>query len=297
MTVVDVLRPVRWRILSGMSAVTMFRRPAVALAAVCLVGSMATACGDDKSGGGSAAASGQVSMPEQAPDPDQRCGNTDDGEKVVLTADDGTKLAGARYGTGSRGVVLVPQRGSDLCGWSNFVPDLVEKGMQVLAIDPRCNGYSNCPSDDGGNDVSGERDYAADAGAAIAELHRAGAAKVAAMGASMGAATAFVAGGRYPDQVSAVVALSLFDSSYGVSRSDIKSATDAAPHVTAPILICLATGDGSSIQQGPAEWLIDAAPAKAASSVVVREGSSHGWSMLTDETVHAKVLDFLTKHT
>jgi pimeloyl-ACP methyl ester carboxylesterase len=194
-------------------------------------------------------------------------------------------------------VVLVPQRGSDLCGWAGFVPDLVEKGMQVLAIDPRCNGYSNCPSDDGGDDASGARDYAMDAGTAIAELHRAGAAKVAVMGASMGAVTAFVAGGRYPDQVSAVVALSPFDSSYAVSKSDIASATDAASHVTAPILICLSTSDSSSIQQGTAEFLVDAAPSKADSAIVVRDGGAHGWSMLIDETVHAKVLDFLAKHT
>jgi pimeloyl-ACP methyl ester carboxylesterase len=282
--------------MSAMGVVKVFRRPAVALALVCLAGVMA-ACGDDESGGGSAAASpSQVSIPDTAPDPDKRCGSTDNGETVVLTAEDGTKLAAARYGTGSRAVVLLPQVGADLCGWSGFVPALTQKGLQVLAIDPRCQGYSNCPPDDEGTDSSGARDYAADAGAGIAELHRAGATKVAVMGASMGAATAFVAAGRYADQVSAVVALSLFNSSYAVSTSDIGSAMDAAPHVTAPILLCLSTSDSNSVQQAAAEGLIDAAPSKAAGSVVAIDGFLHGWDMLSDDTVRAKVLDFLTQH-
>jgi pimeloyl-ACP methyl ester carboxylesterase len=279
-----------------MRTVMMSRRPGAVLAGVFLLGSLLAGCGGDEPGGAAAPSPTEVSKPELAPDPAKRC-NSEGGEKVILTTEDGVKLAAARYGTGSHGVVLVPQRGADLCGWSAFVPDLVQKGMQVLAIDPRCNGYSNCPADDSGDETSGGRDYAADAGAAIAELHRAGAAKVAVMGASMGAATAFVAGGRYPDQVSGVVALSLFNSSYGVSTSDIKSATDAASHVTAPILICLSTDDSSSIQRGAAEWLIDAAPAKAASAIVEREGYAHGWSMLLDDPVRAKVLDFLSQHT
>jgi pimeloyl-ACP methyl ester carboxylesterase len=297
MAVAGVSRPAGWRILSGMGSLKTLRRPVVVLAAVFLVGSLATACGDDKPGEAANAGQNAVSMPGQAPDPDQRCSTNVDGEKLVLSTEDGVKLAAGRFGTGSHGVVLLPQRGSDMCGWSTFIPDLVQRGMQVLTVDLRCNGYSDCPADDNGDDMSGGRDYTADAGAAIAELHRNGATKVAVMGASLGAATAFVAGGRYPDRVSAVVALSLFSTSFSVSQSDLRSASDAAPHVTAPILICLSTEDSSSIQEGAAQTLIDAAPSKAESDTVVREGYSHGWDMLPDQTVRAKVLDFLAQHT
>jgi dienelactone hydrolase len=280
-----------------MASLTIFRRPAAALAALCLTGSLATGC-DGGDGGAPAAGPSVVAVAEKAPGPETRCGATLGGVKVVMPAGGGVKIYGARYGSGSHGVVLVHQRGSDLCGWASFIPELLDRGLQVLAIDLRCNGYSDCPADDSGDDLDGSRDYVADAGAAVAELHRAGATKVAVMGASLGAATALVTGGRYPDQVSAVVALSLFNAGFPVSQSDIRTATDAAPHITAPILICLSTGDGGSIQEGAADTLIDASPAKADGDTVVLDGSSHGWDMLaTDQTVAAKVLDFLTRHT
>jgi pimeloyl-ACP methyl ester carboxylesterase len=262
----------------------------LALAALCLVGCLSTGCGDDRP-------AAVDSIAQKAPDPNQRCSAAVPAKKVVLTTADGLKLAGARYGTGSHGVVLLPQSGSDMCGWSGFVPALVERGLQVLAIDPRCTGYSECPPGDDGEDLGGGRDYAADAGAAIEELHHTGAAKVAVMGASLGAATAFVAGGRYPDKVSAVVALSLFDASFSASQSGARSATEAAPHVTAPIMICLSTNDSNSIGKDAADALIAAAPSQAAGAVIALADGGHGWVLLLDETLKGKVLDFLAANT
>jgi pimeloyl-ACP methyl ester carboxylesterase len=232
-------------------------------------------------------------LPNMAPDPDDRCAIAVPGEKVVLAAEDGLPLAAARYGTGHHSVVLAHQRGSDMCGWAPYVADLVGTGVQVLAVDLRCHGYSECPTDDLG-DL--DRDYAADVGAAVAEQRRTGANRVIVMGASMGAAAVFVAAGRYPDEVDGVIALSIFSASASVSASGVTSASDAATHVTAPTLICLSTSDASSIQTGAADTLIAAGAAKADGSVVVRPGVTHGWDMLRDPVVREAVFSFLRAH-
>jgi pimeloyl-ACP methyl ester carboxylesterase len=267
-----------------------FVRPVVLLA---LAGALLAGCGDGD-GSPTAASPSAPPLPQSAPDPDERCPAEVPAEAVVLTTEDRLPLAAARYGSGQRAVVLVHQRGSDLCGWSEHVSDLVGLGLQVLALDLRCHGYSECPAGDAGDDLS--RDYAADVGAAVAELDRTGAAKVGVMGASLGAAAAFVAAGRYPDAVDAVVGLSIFSASASVSATGVTSASDAAAHVTAPTLICLSTGDADSIQEGMADTLIAAGAARAAGAVVVRPGGTHGWDLLRDPAVKRTVVDFLKAH-
>jgi pimeloyl-ACP methyl ester carboxylesterase len=273
------------------------RRPAtsclLALTGALLAGALLAGCGGD--GRSPAAASpSPTSLPQSAPDPDERCPIAVPGDPLVLTTEDRLPLAAARYGSGHHAIVLVHQRGSDLCGWADHVPDLVALGLQVLAVDLRCHGYSECPTDDAGDDLG--RDYAADVGAAVAELDRTGAAKVGVMGASLGAAAAFVAAGRYPAAIDAVVGLSLFSASASVSATGVTSASDAAAHVTAPTLLCLSTGDSSSIQEGVAETLIAAGTARTAGAVVVRPGGTHGWDMLVDPAVQGKVIEFLKAH-
>jgi pimeloyl-ACP methyl ester carboxylesterase len=264
------------------------RRLAVPALAALLVASL-TACGGDPPP--AAPSTSAPPLPVSAPHPDQRCGVSAPAEPVVVQTEDGIPLAAARYGSGHHALILVHQRGSDLCGWAEQVPEFVAMGLRVLSIDLRCHGYSECPADDAGDDLS--RDYAADVGAAVALLRRDGAAKVAVMGASLGAATAFVAAGRYPEDINAVIALSLFSASASVSASGVASASDAAKHVTAPTLLCLSTGDASSIQAGEAETLIAAGAARERSSVVVRPGGSHGWDLLADATVQEKITAFL----
>jgi len=235
-----------------------------------------------------------TSLPRSAPEPGERCPTDPRGEKVVFAAEDGVALAGARYGTGTRGLVLVHQRGSDLCGWSDAVPDLVAAGLRVLAIDLRCNGYSDCPEADTGDETG--RDYAGDVGAAVAELRRGGATTVGVMGASLGAATAFVAAGRYPDRIDAVVGLSIFSASESVSTAVVGSASEAAARITAPVLICLSTGDAGSVQEGQADTLVAAGAAGAEGDVLVRPGSAHGWDLLRSPDVRSRVRAFLQAH-
>jgi len=245
--------------------------------------------------GGSTEPPAELSLPEKAPDPAKRCGFTSKAEKVVLTAADGVKLAGARLGEGPHGVVLLPQRGADMCGWGVEVSRLVEAGLHVLAIDLRCVGFSNCDNDSD-DQLDNTHDFAADAAAAIAELKRAGATKVVVMGASLGAASAVVAGGRFADQVSGVVGLSVFKVGFNASggaSTDVTTPENAAPRITAPMLLVVATDDGGSISPGAAQELIDKGALPAKGKVIARDGSAHGWDLLLTPDVEAEVLAFL----
>ena len=241
----------------------------------------------------------EPSLAEQAPDPGERCGFPDPVQKVVLTTEDGVKLASANIGTGAHGVVLLPQRGADMCGWSLAAAKMQQQGLHVLAIDLRCAGYSDCDnsSDD---QTDNTHDFGADAAAAIAELKRTGATKVVVMGASLGAASAVVAGGRFADQVSGVVGLSVFSAEFnasGTARTDVTSSTKAAARMTAPMLLVVGTGDGSSISPGTAQELIDAGAAKDKGKVISVEGSAHGWDLLRTPDIETQVLAFLKANT
>jgi pimeloyl-ACP methyl ester carboxylesterase len=233
------------------------------------------------------------STAENAPDPTARCGFAAPAKKVVVTTDDGVKLAAAELGAGPHGIVLVHQHGADLCGWATFVRPFLDAGYHLLAIDLRCNGYSDCDRDFVADDFDGTYDYASDAGAAAAYLRQAGATKVVLMGASLGAATVFVAGGRYPDRVDAIVSLSLFSSTFNVSGSGdpVRSAEDAASKITSPVLIGYAQADASSISRESAKALIAQTAAKATSKVV--EGYGHGWELLNGGQFEDQVLAFL----
>jgi pimeloyl-ACP methyl ester carboxylesterase len=236
-----------------------------------------------------------VSLPEQAPGPAERCGFGGKVEKVVLTTADGVKLSGATIGEGPHGVVLLPQRDADMCGWSLAVSRMVQAGLHVLAIELRCAGYSDCDnsSDD---QLDSTHDFAADAAAAIAELKRAGASKVVVMGASLGAASAVVAGGRFADQVSGVVGLSVFKAGFNASGGASTSVTtpeNAVSHITAPMLLVLASGDGGCISPGTAQEMIDKSAAPSKGKVIVRDGSAHGWDLLRSPDIDAEVLAFL----
>jgi len=233
------------------------------------------------------------SIAENAPDPAARCGFGVPAKKVVITTDDGVKLAAAELGAGPHGIVLVHQRGEDMCGWATFVKPFLDAGYRLLAIDLRCNGYSDCDRDFVADNFDGTYDYAGDAGAGAACLRQTGATKVVLMGASLGAATVFVAGGRYPDRVNGIVSLSLFSSTFNVSGSGdlVRSAEDAAPKITSPVLIGFAEADASSISRESAKALVAQTGSKATSKVV--EGSGHGWELLNGGRFEDQVLAFL----
>jgi pimeloyl-ACP methyl ester carboxylesterase len=251
---------------------------------------LTTACTGDaappETGPGTPAASSKAAG---APAPATRCqqsGNTT-AEKVVVPTADKLDLAGVTFGSGKKGVLLLPQDGSDLCRWWEYATELVGKGFRILAIDLRGTGYS---------DAGTKADYTADAEAGVVALKKAGADRVVIIGAALGAATALVTAGRVPDQVAGVVSLSYPDDGLDVtagSGAAPHTPVEAAPLIKAPLLICFTAEDKLSAKAKPTEFV-----AKAGSTVkqlVGRPGVSHGWDMLKigDDDIRPDILTFL----
>ena len=230
-----------------------------------------------------------ATKPGKAPNPADRCqqSGNEPVTKVVLTTADGVHLAGAEFGTGPHGVLLLPQQSGDLCAWWAYATALLNQGFHVLAIDLRGTGYS---------ESGGRADYTADAQAGIAALKHHGATKVVLIGAALGAATALVTAGRAPDQVAGVVSLSYADTDVTAGAGgDPHTPSQAAGRITAPLLLCFTAGDK---QAAPgAQQLADAArgPAK---QLVGRPGVSHGWDMLKvgEDDVRPDILSFLQSY-
>ncbi len=227
-----------------------------------------------------------------APSPAQRCrqsGNTTARKMVVTTADD-VNLAGVAFGAGERGVLLLPQAGADLCRWWDYADELVRAGFHVLAIDLRGTGYS---------DAGPTADYTADATAAVGALKKDGAKRVVVVGASLGAATALVTAARIPDQVAGVVSLSYPDNAMDVTAgtgNGPRTPIEAAPRITAPVLICFTAEDRQATAAKPDELL--AKIGSTAKQLVGRPGVSHGWDMLKlgNDDVRPDILSFLESY-
>ena len=117
------------------------------------------------------------------------CGEAVSGARPIrFRTSDGVTLAGAVTGSGPVGAVLIHEYPRDLCGWLPYARYLGRRGVQALAFDLRCFGASACPN--------GRGHAVTDVAAAVAELHRRGARRVALVGASMGGAIAVVAAAR-----------------------------------------------------------------------------------------------------
>ena len=110
---------------------------------------------------------------------------------------------------------------------------LARHGVRALLFDLRCFGHSECGR--------GRGQATVDVAAAMAELRRRGARRVALVGASMGGAIAVVAAARL--HPAAVVDLSGERDTTGLTPGIEADAGAAAPGVTAPALFAVARGD------------------------------------------------------
>ena len=146
---------------------------------------------------------------------------------------DGVTLSGAIVGSGPVGAVLIHEYPRDSCGWWPYAGYLSRHGVRALAFDLRCFGQSACPS--------GRGHAIDDVAAAMAELRRRGARRVALVGASMGGAIAVVAAARL--HPAAVVDLSGERDTTGLTPGIDADAGAAAHGVTAPALFAVARGD------------------------------------------------------
>lgn len=261
--------------------VALPRRIAAILCCAVLTVAAAGACGGDDDNPPT-----PPSSADEAPEPEERCGfgPADDIAKVVLTTSDGVELAAARFGAGPRGLVLIHQLGSDLCGWYPQARRWAGEGYQVLAFDQRCDGLSEC----------GGPEPATDVPAAVAELRRSGAGTVQLIGASRGAAIALVAAARPETDADAVVSLSAHDPRFVAAATPPTTPDDAAVALKVPLLFACATDDPSAFCGERGKEYVESVGATDKKLIELPDSSLHGWDMLG--SIESDVDTFLAAH-
>jgi pimeloyl-ACP methyl ester carboxylesterase len=223
--------------------------------------------------------------------PGRRC--TEPGvraQPIRFRTSDGVLLSGVIVGSGPVGAVLIHQYPRDYCGWLPYSGYLSRHGVRALLFDLRCFGRSPCP---------GGRGHATtDVAAAMAELRRRGARRVALVGASMGGAIAVVAAARL--HPAAVVDLSGERDTTGLTPGIDADAAAAAHGVTAPALFAVARGD----RYVPvADMRAVARRARSATKrvIVLPAVAGHGWDLVfgtatTWSPLAATVAAFIRRH-
>lgn len=198
-----------------------------------------------------------------------KCGDTS-GARVRplwLHAHDGQRLYAIRGGSGTTGVVLVPESPpGDVCGWLPYLATLEHAGLRVLALDYRGTGDSSL----GGGRAAFA--YGDDLAAAVGRLRADGAARVIVVGASFGGVAAMQYGPRL--HVDAVVSLS------GETRLPEfhVDAIRAIPRLRVPLLI-VGTRDDSYLPVADARRLLRHA-GSAEKQTMFFPGSWHGWDIV-----------------
>ncbi|SNT59701.1 hypothetical protein SAMN05421812_111245 [Asanoa hainanensis] len=259
--------------------VALPRRIAALLCCAVLTVASAAACGS-----GDDVPPTPPSTADEAPPPAERCGGSGDVAKVVLTTSDGVELAAARFGTGPRGLVLVHQLGSDLCGWFPQAQRWAGEGYQVLAFDQRCDGLSEC----------GGPEPATDVPAAVAALRASGASTVQLIGASRGASIALVAAAHPETDADAVVSLSAHDTSFVAAAKTPTTPGDAAAAIKVPLLFACAVDDPSAFCGDNDQGFFQAVAATDKKLVELKDSRLHGWDMLS--AIESDVDTFLAAH-
>ena len=209
------------------------------------------------------------------PAPAKRCGLPDTPARAVrFRTRDGVVLDGAVVGSGPVGAVLVHEYPGPMCGWWPYASYLSAHGVQALLFDLRCFGLSGCPA-------AGRGHATADVAAAMSELRRHGARRIAIVGASMGGAVAVVAAARL--HPAAVVDLSGERSTRGLTAGIAADAGAAARKVTAPALFAVAHDD-RYISVEDMHLIERRARSRTKELVVLPAAAGHGWNMLVGTT-------------
>jgi dienelactone hydrolase len=228
--------------------------------------------------------------------PSSRCGPPDAKATLVrFKAADGTSLNGVLVGNGPAGVVLAHEYPDDLCGSWPFADYLARKGLRAFAIDLRCFGRSACPQGDARGRVVD------DLAAAVAELRRRGATRVALVGASMGGAAVLIAATRVQPPVAAVVSLSAETDPTSLVGGIPLNAGAAVTQLRVPTMLVVATHDNYvSVAETRAMYQAVKSGGKRIEVLTGSFDGRHGWQLLTDPAggestpVAAKVAAFLT---
>ena len=198
-------------------------------------------------------------------------------QAVRFHAADGATLDGAAIGSGSTAIVFSNDRGDDPCAWLTLAREVKGMGYRVLfwsygGATPRLD---------------------AEAAAAVAEARSLGSNRILVIGASVGAAAAFVAATTLQPALAGLVALTC-EQDFPVQRLHPMT---VAPALRVPILL-VGTEDGyySTGDQTRALFAVIGSPDKR---LLVLPGSQSGASLLSGSTgdqVRASVIDFVQKH-
>jgi len=209
----------------------------------------------------------QTETPD-ATTPSHRCADAHGGTPIRFRTRDGIDLFGAVVGSGPIGAVLIHEYPRDSCGWWPYARYLANHGVHALLFDLRCFGASACPGRGHATD---------DVAAAVAELRRRGARRIALVGASMGGAIAVVAAARL--RPAAVVDLSGERNTTGLTPGIDADASAAAPHVHAPALFAVARQD-RYVSPADMRAIAHRLRSPTARVIVLPAAAGHGWDML-----------------
>src|SRR5262245_23669053 len=206
-----------------------------------------------------------------APSPTQRPATGDDcvtyragGRAVYFGPDSG--LGGYLYGTGSVGIVFAHQSDGDACDWMPEAARLAKLGYRTLAVD--LDGY--------GASKTLSRPYSDDVDDAIGFLSGQGATSIVLIGASMGGTAVLTASVHTKARLDAVIALS------SPAYFSGSAAIDAAPHITAPLLMMCGTADTTFV--GDVKDIYAAATATKHKRLVLVDTSAHGRLLVEPES-------------
>src|SRR3954453_14334655 len=245
-------------------------------------------CGGDDRPGGRTTATEATTTPAGAPGRD--CGQGVRSHAIRFATRDGLSLSGAVVGGGPVGAGLVHEYPLDLCRWGAPARSPSRRGVHALVFDLRCFGSSPCP---------GGRGHAVtDVAAAMAELRRRGARRIALVGASMGGAIAGVAAAQL--HPAAVVDLSGERNTAGLTPGIDATAGAAARGLTGPALFAVARGD-RFVSVADMRAVAQRTRSATKRVIVLPASAGHGWTMLAGTSTEwsplaAAVAAFIRRH-
>jgi pimeloyl-ACP methyl ester carboxylesterase len=220
-----------------------------------------------------------------ATQPPEYCVDRALSSKVVhFRTSDGVRLTGIALGTGSTGVVLGHQLGSDFCDWLPYAEKLTARGYRVLAYSFRTYGSSSDPAR-----IEDRTRLDRDVIAAAAKIRALGARKVVLAGASMGATASLVAAPALRPPAAAVISLS------GPTLFGTLDAEPAVRRSRSPALFLAAADDGAFPADAQRLYRASRASAKR---VVIVSGAFHGTSLFDGPSaakVDTAIRTFLAK--
>lgn len=188
---------------------------------------------------------------------------------VTFPGADGQDVEAFASGSGGTALVFAHQADGDVCQWVPRAMDLAKDGYRVVAVNSA------------GSEV-------AELTAAVKYARAKGATKVLLIGASKGGTAVLSAAGVISPKVDAVVSLSAPATYGGMDASSV------VPNLTMPVFYMAADLDSSFADS--TRRLSKATRKAEEDDLDIVDGSSHGVSMLSDETNYARFKAFVKKY-